>query len=99
METRQGTFLSRFQPHIAISLRIHGTKGDQLLANEKFPLVDSNRSQRIMNFYSNFIQNREMVKMDEEIPPTNSEEKKEKGEKSLLNYEYDEDDDGVDWEV
>ena len=27
------------------------------------------------------------------------EEKKEKDENSLLNYEYDEDDDGVDWEV
>ena len=37
--------------------------------------------------------------MEEEMPLTNTEEKKEKDENSLLNYEYDEDDDGVDWEV
>ena len=37
--------------------------------------------------------------MEEEKPLTNKEEKKEKGENSLLNYEYDENDDGVDWEV
>ena len=49
--------------------------------------------------YSNFIQTREMVKMEEEKPLTNKEEKKEKDENSLLNYEYDEDDDGVDWET
>ena len=72
---------------------------NQLLANEKFPLGDSNRSQRIRNFYPNFIQTREMVKMEEEKPLINKEEKKEKKENSLLNYEYDEDDDGVDWEV
>ena len=40
-----------------------------------------------------------MVKMEEEKPPTNQEETKAKEENSLLNYEYDEDDDGVDWEV
>ena len=45
------------------------------------------------------IQTREMVKMEEEMPLTNKEEKKEKDENSLLNYEYDENDDGVDWEV
>ncbi len=37
--------------------------------------------------------------MEEEKPPTNKEEKKEKGEDSLLNYECDEDDDGIDWET
>ena len=82
-----------------ISLRSHGTTGNQLLANEKFPLGDSNRSQRIRNFYPNFIQTREMVKVEEEKPLSNKEEKKEKEENSLLNYEYDEDDDGFDWEV
>ncbi len=40
-----------------------------------------------------------MVKMEEEMPLANQEENKEKVENSLLNYEYDEDDDGVDWEV
>ena len=40
-----------------------------------------------------------MVKIEEEKPLTNKEERKEKEENSLLNYEYDEDDDGVDWEV
>ena len=40
-----------------------------------------------------------MVKMEEEKPLTNKEEKKETDENSLLNYEYDEDDDGVDWET
>ena len=40
-----------------------------------------------------------MVKMEEEMPVTNKEETKEKKESSLLNYEFDEDDDGVDWEV
>ena len=70
-----------------------------ILANEKFPLSDSNRSQRITNFYSNFIQTREMAEMEEEQPLTNKEETKEKEEHSLLNYEYDEDDDGVDWET
>ena len=49
--------------------------------------------------YPNFIQTREMVKMEEEKPLINKEEKKGKEENSLLNYEYDEDDDGVDWEV
>ncbi len=48
-------------PHIAISLKSHGTKGNQLLANEKFLFSDSNRSQRIRNFYPNFIQTREMT--------------------------------------
>ena len=37
--------------------------------------------------------------LKEEKPLTNKEEKKEKDENSLLNYEYDEDDDGVDWET
>ena len=37
--------------------------------------------------------------MEEEMPLTNKEEKEEKEENSLLNYEYDEDDDGVDWET
>ena len=45
------------------------------------------------------IQTRGMVRMEEEKPLSNQEEKKEKDENSLLNYEYDEDDDGVDWEV
>ena len=36
--------------------------------------------------------------MEEEKPLTNKEEKK-KDENYLLNYEYDEDDDGVDWET
>ena len=45
------------------------------------------------------IQTREMVKMEEEMPLINKDETKEKEENSLLNYEYDEDDDGVDWEV
>ena len=72
---------------------------NQLLANEKFPLGDSNRSQWIVNFYPNFIQTREMVKMEEEKPLTNKDKTKEKEENSLLNYEYDEDDDGVDWET
>ena len=40
-----------------------------------------------------------MVKMEEEMPLTNKEENKEKDENSLLNYEYDEDDDGVYWET
>jgi len=35
------------------------------VANEKFPLFDSKRSQRIRNFYPNFIQTREMVKIEE----------------------------------
>jgi len=60
---------------------------------------NSKRSLRIRDFYSNFIQTREMVKMEEEKPLTNKEETKEKNENSLLNYEYDEDDDGVDWET
>ena len=37
--------------------------------------------------------------MVEENPSTNKEDQKEKDEDSLLNYEYDEDDDGVDWET
>ncbi len=45
------------------------------------------------------IQTREMIKMEEEKPRINKEERKEKNENSLLNYEYDEDDDGVDWET
>ena len=40
-----------------------------------------------------------MVKMEEEKPLTNKEDHKEKNEDSLLNYEYDEEDDGVDWET
>ena len=38
-----------------------------------------------------------MVKIEEEKPLTN-EESKENDENSLLNYEYDEDDEGVDWD-
>ena len=34
--------------------------------------------------------------MEEEMPLANQEEKKEKDENSLLNYECDEDNDGVD---
>ena len=34
-----------------------------------------------------------MLKMEEEKPLINKEEQKEKDENSLLNYEYDEDDD------
>ncbi len=40
-----------------------------------------------------------MVKMEEDKPLGNKEEKKEKGENSLLNYEYDKEDDCVDWET
>ncbi len=40
-----------------------------------------------------------MVKMEEEKPLTDKEEQQEKEKNSLLNYEYDEADDGVDWEV
>ena len=40
-----------------------------------------------------------MAEMEEEKPLTHKEETKEKEENSLLNYEYDEDDDGVDWET
>ena len=42
---------------------------------------------------------RKMVKMEEEMLLANKDEKQEKDENSLLNYEYDEDDDGVDWET
>lgn len=37
--------------------------------------------------------------MEEGKPLSNKEDSKEKDEDSLLNYEYDEDDDGVDWET
>ncbi len=37
--------------------------------------------------------------MEQEKPLTNKEKKKEKDDNSLLNYECDEDDDGVDWET
>ena len=37
--------------------------------------------------------------MEEEKPLANKDETKEKEANSLLNYEYVEDDDGVDWEV
>ena len=40
-----------------------------------------------------------MVNIEQEKPLTNKEKTKEKDENSLLNYEYDEDDDGVDWET
>ena len=40
-----------------------------------------------------------MIKKEEEKPLTNKEDRKEKNEDSLLNYEYDEDGDGVDWET
>ena len=40
-----------------------------------------------------------MVKMEGEKTLNNEEDRKEKDENSLLNYEYDEDDDGVDWET
>ena len=49
--------------------------------------------------YPNFIQTREMVRIEEESSLANKEEATEKEENSLLNYEYDEDDDGVDWET
>ncbi len=45
------------------------------------------------------IQTREMMKMDEEKPLRAKKDRKEKKENSLLNYEYDEDDDGIDWET
>ena len=45
------------------------------------------------------IQTRELEKMEKEKPLSNKEDNKEKNEDSLLNYEYDEDDDGVDWET
>ncbi len=38
-----------------------------------------------------------MVKMEEVKPDINKEEKKEIDENSILNYVYDEDNDGVDW--
>ncbi len=37
--------------------------------------------------------------MEEEKPLTNQEDQKEKNDESLLNYEFDEGDDGIDWEV
>ena len=40
-----------------------------------------------------------MVKIEGENPLTNKEDQKEKDGDSLQNYEYDEDDDGIDWEV
>ena len=39
------------------------------------------------------------IKKEEEKPLTNQEDRKEKNEDSLLNYEYDENDDGADWET
>ena len=102
METRKE---SRDRGYIQILFKtpifaeIEGKAGTQLLANKKFPLRDSKRSQRIRNFYPNFIQTREMLEMEEEKPLTKERRKKEKKEDSLLNYEYDEDDDGVDWET
>ena len=42
------------------------------------------------------IQTREMVKMEEEKPLSNKEEGKEQNENSLLHYEYEKDDDGLD---
>ena len=46
-----------------------------------------------------FIQTWTMVKREEDKPLTNKENSKEKNKGSLLNYEYEEDDDGVDWET
>ena len=40
-----------------------------------------------------------MIKKEEEKPFTNQEDSKEKNENSLLHYEYDENDDGADWET
>ncbi len=37
--------------------------------------------------------------MEEKKSLTNNKDQKEKDEDSLVNYEYDEDDDGVDWET
>ncbi len=37
--------------------------------------------------------------MKEEKPLPKREENKEKDENSLLNYEHDEEDDGIDWET
>ena len=50
-------------------------------------------------FYPNFIQTWKMIKKEEEKPLTNKEDRKEKNEDSLLNYECDENDDGADWET
>ncbi len=41
----------------------------------------------------------EWVKMEEEKPLANQEDKNERNENLLLNYECDEDDDGDDWET
>ena len=40
-----------------------------------------------------------MIKKEEEKPLTNKEDRKEKNENYLLNYECDENDDGADWET
>ena len=40
-----------------------------------------------------------VIKKEEEKPLTNQEDRKEKNENSLLNYECDENDDGADWET
>ena len=40
-----------------------------------------------------------MVKIEKEKPLSKKENSKEKKEDALLNYEYDEDDDGIDWET
>ena len=69
------------------------------MANEKRSLSDVRHSQRIQIFYPNFIQTWEMIKKEEEKPLTNKEDRKEKNENSLLNYECDENDDGADWET
>ena len=50
-------------------------------------------------FYPNFIQTWKMIKKEEEKPLTNKEDRKEKNDDSLLNYECDENDDGADWET
>ena len=41
-------------PQIAISLRTHGIKENQLLANEELKFSGLKRSQGIVNTYSNF---------------------------------------------
>lgn len=45
------------------------------------------------------IQTKEMMKMEEEKPHTNKDGQEGKEENSLLNYEYEEGDDGADWET
>ncbi len=52
-----------------------------------------------MNWLVIYMQNRETHKKEEEKPLRNKEKKNEKYVGSLLNYEYNEADDGFDWET